>query len=126
MKNNKNASFALALGATFVSGLSMNAVMSTSALAEDSNPFLLTELPSGYMQLAENESSKGKAMKMKDGACGEGKCGSSMMEGAEEKNIEGQCAGNKPMPADYSAKKGKAGKCGEGKCGEGKCGTSKN
>lgn len=122
MKNNKNAPYALALGATFVSGLTINSVMTSSAYAEDNNPFVLTELASGYMQLAESDTGEGK---MKDGACGEGKCGSSMMGGGEEKNVEGQCAGNKPMPAEYSDEKGKEGKCGEGKCGEAKCGASK-
>jgi len=37
-------------------------------------------------------------MKMKDGACGEGKCGSAMMKTNEDKTVEGKCAGNKPMP----------------------------
>lgn len=35
---------------------------------------------------------------MKEGTCGEGKCGSVMMKGHEEKTAEGSCAGNKLMP----------------------------
>lgn len=64
------------------------------------NPFTATDLPGGYMQLAD----KG------EGKCGEGKCG--------EKKAEGKCGEEK------DDKKGE-GKCGEGKCGEGKCGEDK-
>ena len=41
-----------------------------------------------------------------------------MMQGNQEKTVEGKCAGNKPMPTDKpDKKKGMEGKCGEGKCG---------
>jgi uncharacterized low-complexity protein len=47
---------------------------------------------------------------MKDGACGEGKCGAAMMKpaapAADKKAVEGKCAGNKPAaPAPADVKK---------------------
>jgi uncharacterized low-complexity protein len=78
------------LGTVMVSG----AMVSTNAQAE-ANPFGMTELSSGYMQVAE-------------GKCGEGKCG----EGMKKSKGEGKCG--------EGMKKAKGeGKCGEGKCGEG-------
>jgi len=43
------------------------------------NPFALSELSSAYMQTAEAKPAD-DAAKMKDGACGEGKCGAAMMK----------------------------------------------
>lgn len=118
MKKNTSTPFAIALGTSLVSGLSANAVQANEALDTDSNPFAMTELSSGYRQIAQADQEKGGSMKMKDGACGEGKCGGAMMQGNQEKTVEGKCAGNKPMPSDQSDKmKGMEGKCGEGKCG---------
>ncbi len=117
----KKSPLALMVGSTLVSGLTATAVMAEGRTDVESDPFAMTELSSGYMQLAQADKAKG-AMKMKGGACGEGKCGASMMpKGALEKTSEGKCAGNKPMP---KAKKGSKAMAMEGKCGEGKCGSS--
>ena len=125
MKKTKKSPLLLAMGTTLVSGFSITAVQ-----AESANPFVMTELSDGYMQLAKADTDDKKATekenkgsgKMKTGACGEGKCGGDMMKGGEEKTVEGSCAGNKPMP---KTDKGNEGKCGEGKCGEAKCGANK-
>ncbi|MDT8406795.1 MAG: hypothetical protein RQ715_06060 [Methylococcales bacterium] len=95
MKKHFHTPFAAALGAT---------LLSTAAMAENGNPFALTELDSGYLQLAESD--KGAEM-----ACGEGKCGGNM--GGATKAPEGNCA-----------KKKDAGKAFEGACGEGQCGAA--
>ena len=107
-----------AVGTSLFSGLTIGTVQAEGAANAEVNPFSMTELSSGYMLVAKADKEKG-AMKMKDGACGEGKCGASMMpEGALEKTSEGKCAGNKPMPkAKKTDMKGMEGKCGEGKCG---------
>ena len=72
------------------------------------NPFALSELNSAYLQTAEAKPAD-DASKMKDGACGEGKCGAAMMKPApatDKKALEGKCAGNKPAaPATGSEKK---------------------
>ncbi|MBV1873007.1 MAG: hypothetical protein KUG83_10715 [Gammaproteobacteria bacterium] len=91
------------LGTAMVSG----AVMSTNLHAE-TNPFGMTELSSGYMQVAE-------------GKCGEGKCG----EGMKKAKKEGSCGEGKKMKegACGEGKKMKEGSCGEGKkMKEGSCG----
>ncbi len=117
----KKSPLVIAVGTTLVSGLTVTSVMAEGRATVESNPFAMSELASGYMQVAQADKNKG-AMKMKDGACGEGKCGASMMpKGALEKTSEGKCAGNKPMP---NAKKGSKAMAMEGKCGEGKCGSS--
>ncbi len=114
----KKAPLAIAVGTTLLGGLtSVNAETKIDSVPEN-NPFSFNELDNGYMQLAKADSKK-DAVKMKDGACGEGQCGASMMpKGALEKTVEGKCAGNKAMPnAKKVMKKGGEGKCGEGKCG---------
>ncbi len=123
MKDNTKTSLALAIGTTFISGMSTTAaVADTNA---NSDPFAMTELSDGYMNLVEADSDAGK-MKMKDGACGEGKCGGKMK--AAGKAMEGKCAANK---AGAAAKdKAMEGKCGDkmkeaGKAMEGKCGGKK-
>ncbi len=115
MKKTKSALLAT-LGTSLLSGLSASNAQATETTPQSGNPFTLTELSSGYLQVAESDD-KGSSMKMKDGACGEGKCGSAMMKTNEDKTVEGKCAGNKPMPK-------KDDKAMEGKCGEGKCGAS--
>ncbi|MCK4492854.1 MAG: hypothetical protein KAU26_02265 [Methylococcales bacterium] len=101
----------LAIGTTLISGLGLSTVHAETL----DNPFSITELSAGYRQLAEAKTDETKtAVKMKMAACGEGKCGGGVMKGSEEKNIEGHCAGNKPMPKTAP----------EAKCGEGKCGSS--
>jgi uncharacterized low-complexity protein len=125
MKKTKQSPLLLAMGTTLVSGLSITAVQ-----AENANPFVMTELSDGYLQLAKADTKDEKTTKkeekgsgkMKTGACGEGKCGGKTMKGGEEKTAEGNCAGNKPIPKTDKASEGK---CGEGKCGEGTCGDKK-
>jgi uncharacterized low-complexity protein len=85
---------AAVVGAALVGSLS---AIGAANAAE--NPFGASQLESGYMQLA---SSQEGGEKMKEGQCGEGKCGGDM------KDKEGSCGGDM---------KGKEGKCGEGKCG---------
>jgi uncharacterized low-complexity protein len=87
---------AAAIGAALAGSLAMGA-----ANAAD-NPFGLSEIGSGYMQLASSNEDKG----------GEGKCG-----GEKAASTEGKCGGEKAASTE--------GKCGEGKCGEGKCGSEK-
>jgi len=101
------------------------------------NPFGMTELNSGYMQLAGAEGKCGgnmadkantKAMgKRPDGKCGTGKCGANMkpkMKGGkcggnmQAKPMEGKCGGNMANKASTAAMAKKPnGKCGTGKCG---------
>ncbi len=92
MKKLKNTPLAAAVGAALVSSFA-----ATAANAE-ANPFAVTELSSGYMQLAEM------------------KCGESMGMPKEKHTTEGACAGAKAAPAAETAKK-TDGACGEGKCG---------
>ena len=88
MKNIHKTKFAI--GASIMAGLT------TGCATSENNPFAQKELSSGYMNEAESASEK-----VKDGACGEGKCGGKMAAPVEEpKTTEG--------------------KCGEGKCGAGK------
>lgn len=113
MKKQNTSHLAIAVGGTLVSGLASTTIQANTFSELDANPFALTELSTGYMQTAKSDSEA--KSKMKNGACGDGKCGSSMMKGSEEKTAEGNCAGNKPMP---KMKKNIEGKCGEGKCGD--------
>ncbi|MCK5122375.1 MAG: hypothetical protein GQ532_20355 [Methylomarinum sp.] len=117
MKKSNKSPLAVVIGSTLISGLASTATQANTLSELDTNPFSMSELSTGYMQTAKSDDTSSK--KMKDGSCGEGKCGSSMQKGAEEKTVEGKCAGNKPMP-----KMDKKDKNMEGKCGEGKCGTS--
>jgi len=114
----KKAPLAIAVGTSLFAGLTASTVNAEEIVNLEANPFSLNELEQGYMQVAKADA-KTTAVKMKDGACGEGKCGASMLpKGALEKTVEGKCAGNKPMPkAKKGMKKGEEGKCGEGKCG---------
>ena len=122
MKKSNKTPLAIAMGSTLISGLTSTAIQAEPITDVDANPFALTELSAGYMQTAESDSEKDSDMKMKDGSCGEGKCGGTMLKGSEEKTSEGKCAGNKPMPK--MEKPAKSDKDTEGKCGEGKCGAS--
>ena len=93
MKKSTKTPVAAAVGTAVVSTFT-----ATAANAE-ANPFEMTELSSGYMQLAEADKDKskemscGESMGMKEGSCGEGKCGDMMKDVKVE---EGKCAGNKP------------------------------
>jgi len=89
------------IGTVLASTLSLG-----NAVAE-SNPFAMTEMNSGYMQVAKAEMSCGAKMK-KEAACGEGKCGG-MMKGKDgKKGMESACG---------AMMKAKEAKCGEAKCG---------
>jgi uncharacterized low-complexity protein len=82
-----NKTLVLAMGTTLISGLA-----SAANVAEvQEGVFQMTELSSGYMQLATAETTT-----------------------AKPKTMEGKCAGAKPM----SAPKVTEAKCGEGKCGD--------
>jgi uncharacterized low-complexity protein len=96
----------LAIGATFVATMATSTF--ASAATTGNNPFAMTDLHSGYTQVAEMP---------KDGKCGEGKCSS---DKAKPKTKEGKCGGDK-------AKKAEEAKCGANKpkAKEGKCGGSK-
>jgi uncharacterized low-complexity protein len=90
MKKMNKTPLAAAMGAALISSF---AAMPANA---ETNPFGMTELSSGYMQLAEM------------------KCGASMGMAEPKKAAEGVCAGSKAAPAAKKA---------DGSCGEGKCGT---
>ncbi len=102
----------LALGTALVTSLAAGQL----SASETTNPFTLTELSGGYMQLADASSAdktvqEGKCGNKKpeqEGKCGEGKCGN---KNDMKKNMEGKCGGKKAEQ--------------EGKCGEGKCGSTK-
>ncbi|WKJ89467.1 hypothetical protein QZJ86_15785 [Methylomonas montana] len=111
MKKINKTPFAIAIGASLLPTLAGNIAQA------DSNPFALSELSSGYMLTAEAKPDQAGADKMKDGACGEGKCGASMKKSTDTKAAtEGKCAGNKPAPA--------ADKAADGKKTEGNCGAN--
>ncbi|MES2499291.1 MAG: hypothetical protein V4570_02045 [Pseudomonadota bacterium] len=99
--NTSNKTIALALSGAFA--LSIGAATVNAA----ENPFAITSLSSGY-QVAEHHDEK-----MKDGKCGEGKCGAEKKEMKDGKCGEGKCGAEKKT----DAKEMKDGKCGEGKCG---------
>ena len=86
---------ALAIGATFA--VSMAASSLVNAASNHSNPFAMSDLNSGYTQLAE---------KAKDGKCGEGKCSADKLK-SQQKAKEGKCGEDKAKP--------KEGKCGGAK-----------
>ena len=104
------------LGTVMVSG----AMVSTNAQAE-ANPFGMTELSSGYMQVAEGSCGEGMKKAKGEGKCGEGmkkaksegKCG----EGMKKAKSEGKCG--EGMKGKAEKKATKEGSCGEGKCGGG-------
>ena len=110
MRKIKKTPLAAAIGTAVVS-----AFTATAAHAE-ANPFGMTELSDGYMQVA--EASKGYTVipatkTAKEASCGEGKCGSMMDGDKMKKDMEGKCG---------DMMKGKEGKCGAAKkAAEGKC-----
>ncbi|MGH8497403.1 MAG: HvfA family oxazolone/thioamide-modified RiPP metallophore [Methylococcales bacterium] len=83
---------AIAIGTAVAASFSFTPVVNA-----EQNPFGMTDLSNGYVELAEGE-------KKADGSCGEGKCGGQMKMDMEKKA---------------------EGSCGEGKCGEGKCAGNK-
>lgn len=132
MKKINKTPLAAAMGAALVSTFA-----ATAANAE-ANPFTMTQLSSGYMQLAEMKcgasmgmgdmakpkaaegacaGSKAAAAKKADGSCGESKCGAMMKDGKMKPGMEKSCG---------AMMKGKEGACGmaKEKQAEGKCGAA--
>jgi len=73
------------------------ALISTFATNAEANPFGMTELSGGYMQVAEADAAKPAEMS----------CGAAMGGMAKPKAPEGSCAGNKkPAAAESTAKGG--------------------
>jgi uncharacterized low-complexity protein len=91
-------------------GTALASSFAVTAVNAESNPFAMTELNSGYMQLAQSDKAGemkcGSKMKMdkSEAACGEGKCGSMMENGKMKKGLEQACG---------AMMKGKEGACGD-------------
>lgn len=96
MKKMNKTPLAAAMGAAFLSTIAATAVNA------EVNPFGMTEMSAGYMQVAAAD----KAAEMA--------CGAAMGGMEKPKAAEGACAGNKKTDA---AKPAVEGKCGESKCG---------
>ena len=97
MKKINKTPLAAAMGAAFISTLA------TTAANAEANPFGMTELSTGYMQVAEADAAKKTA---------EMACGASMGGMAKPKTPEGACAGNK-KPAAAATPKATEGSCGD-------------
>lgn len=93
----------LAVGSAFAA-----VALAPLAHAAGNNPFSASKLEAGY-QLAQADT------KMKDGKCGEAKCGADKK--SVEKTKDGKCGEAKCGAEKKSADKKKDGKCGEAKCG---------
>ena len=98
---------ALAAGAAFIASMAASNIANAAPAGD--NPFAMTELQNGYMQVAG-----------KDGKCGEGKCGEGKK--ADAKTEEGKCGEGKCGEGKCGEGKKKDDKKKDGKCGEGKCG----
>lgn len=96
MKKFNKSPLAAAMGTAVLSSLAVN-------VQADTNPFSLTELDGGYMQVAETHPSHS------NGRISEGACGSNAMDSNGKKVVKG-------------AKKAEFKKT-EGSCGEGMCGA---
>ncbi len=130
MKKNNKTPLATAMGAAFLSAFAATAVNA------DVNPFGMTELSTGYMQVAAADKAAemacGAAMggmakpKTAEGACAgnvkaegakaaDGSCGAMMKDGKMKPGMEAACG---------AMMKGKEGACGDmGKGKEGACGA---
>jgi uncharacterized low-complexity protein len=101
-----------ALGAAL--GAAVGVATLTGSAAAAQNPFGMTDLPGGYLQLAA------------EGTVGEGRSGSkpgkAAQESAGEKAQEGRCA-SKPTAGESAGEKPTGTKGTEMACGEGKCGA---
>lgn len=139
MMKKMNKTLALAMGTTLISGLTSVAM----ATEVQGSVFEMTELSSGYMQLAAADTAKtdvaakptdaktkapeGKcagdkpmaAHKSSEGKCGEGKCGGTMKAAEPAKTVTeaAKPAADSAKPAAAATTKASEGKCGEGKCG---------
>ena len=98
MKKINKTPLAAAMGAALISTFA-----ATAANAE-ANPFGMTELSTGYMQVAEADVSKKTA---------EMACGAAMGGMAKPKTPEGACAGSKKPAAASTTKKAAEGSCGD-------------
>ncbi len=96
MKKINKTPLAAAMGAAFLS------TFAATAVNAEANPFGMTEMSAGYMQVAAAD----KAAEMA--------CGAAMGGMEKPKAAEGACAGNKKTEAPKAT---------EGKCGESKCGA---
>ncbi len=108
----------LAVGTAFITSLAASNV--AAGTDNNTNPFAMDELSSGYMQLASGYGDKSD----KEGKCGEGKCGEKKSD-KEGKCGEGKCGSDGEMKENMEGKCGEKKSDKEGKCGEGKCGGSK-
>ena len=70
MKKIQKTPFAIAMSASLLP-------FAANAVETQANPFALSELDSGYMQ---QQKPKTSGFKMKDSACGEGKCSGAAMQ----------------------------------------------
>lgn len=96
MKTKSKSPLAAAMGVAIISSLNV------ATASAEANPFGMSELTNGYMQVAEAAKT------------GEMACGANMPGMKDSKsNVEGACAGSKTS----STAKTSEGKCGEGKCG---------
>ncbi|MBU1691805.1 MAG: hypothetical protein KJ958_10500 [Gammaproteobacteria bacterium] len=100
----------LAIGSAFTVGALIPVAHATS-----DNPFGASKLKSGY-QLAEADT------KMKDGKCGEAKCGA---DKKAEKKTDAKCGADKKTDAKCGADKKVDAKCGADKKSDAKCGANK-
>jgi uncharacterized low-complexity protein len=117
MNKNYKTPFAIAFSAGLMP-------WSANVAQAELNPFALTELNAGYMQTALAAPAEAALpSKMPEGACGEGKCGTSM-KSTSLKMPEGACGEGKCGSAMKSVNLNTATKMPEGACGEGKCGAS--
>lgn len=103
MKKTIKTPLAAAIGTAVVS------TFTTSAVNAEANPFSMTELSEGYMQVAQSDSSanytvKPFGKKAKESSCGEGKCGGMMDGDKMKKGMESSCG---------AMMKGKEGACGD-------------
>ena len=103
MKKINKTPLAAAMGAAFISTFA-----ATAANAE-TNPFGMTELSTGYMQVAEADVSKKTA---------EMACGAAMGGMAKPKTPEGACAGSKKPATAAAVTPAPATKTTEGSCGD--------
>jgi uncharacterized low-complexity protein len=118
MSNKNIKPVAAAIGAAFAGSMLVAGAANAAA-----NPFGLTELSGGYVQVASAHEGKCGGAKPAEGKCGAGKCGGE--KGAEGKCGAGKCGGAKPAEGKCGAGKCGGAKPAEGKCGAGKCGGGK-
>lgn len=90
-------------------GSAVASTFAANAVNAESNPFAMSELDNGYMQLAQSDKvgemeCGSKMNKKQEAACGEGRCGSMMEDGKMKKGLENSCG---------AMMKGKEGACGD-------------